>query len=87
MNEENEVFLTRILLAKRWGCSVSTIKRREREGLIRPFEFNARNKRYKLSQIVSIEKKASITSFDLDAYLQQHPLRTSYPPPSDQVIL
>lgn len=60
MNYEDEILLTRAQLCKRWGLKLSSIKRYERKGLLEPVVFNARCKRYRLSDIVSIEKKFSI---------------------------
>jgi len=51
----SEQLLSRRVLAQRWSCCVETIKRREREGLLRPVRFNQRLLRYRLSEIISIE--------------------------------
>ncbi len=54
-----DALISRAEIAKRWGVSVETIKRREREGLIHPLRFNSRLLRYKLSAIEQIEAEAS----------------------------
>ncbi|MEZ5325926.1 MAG: MerR family transcriptional regulator [Verrucomicrobiales bacterium] len=48
--------LSRNQLAKRWGVSKETIKRREREGLLTPIRFNQRLLRYRLDDIVALEQ-------------------------------
>ena len=48
--------LSRSQLASRWGVSKETIKRREREGLLTPIRFNQRLLRYRLEDIVTIER-------------------------------
>ena len=47
-------------LASRWECSVMTIKRREREGLLKPIPISTRLVRYRLSDIEKIEKGESV---------------------------
>lgn len=48
--------ISRDQLAKRWGVSKETIKRREREGLLNPVRFNQRLLRYRMEDIVEVEK-------------------------------
>ncbi len=48
--------ISRDQLAKRWGVSKETIKRREREGLLTPLRFNQRLLRYRMEDIVEIER-------------------------------
>lgn len=48
--------ISRDQLAKRWGVSKETIKRREREGLLTPLRFNQRLLRYRLDDIIAIEQ-------------------------------
>ena len=50
-------FISRDQLAKRWSVSKETIKRREREGLLTPIRFNQRLLRYRLEDIIAIEKE------------------------------
>ena len=42
-------------LATRWTCSEMTIKRREKEGLLKPIHLSTRLVRYRLSDIEDIE--------------------------------
>lgn len=53
-----ERLLSRGELTARWSCSRETLKRREREGILKPVRFNQRLLRYKLSDIVAIEAAA-----------------------------
>jgi hypothetical protein len=50
--------LSRKAVAQRWETSVETIKRREREGLLKAIRFNQRLLRYKLSDIEALENAA-----------------------------
>lgn len=54
-----ERLLSRGQLTIRWSCSRETLKRREREGVLKPIRFNRRFLRYKLSDILRIENEAS----------------------------
>ena len=53
-----ERLISRKELAQRWGVSLETIKRRSREGLLRPRRFNARLIRYSFNEVLAIEKEA-----------------------------
>jgi len=53
-----ERLLSRGELSIRWSCSRETLKRREREGVLRAIRFNQRLLRYKLSDILAIEATA-----------------------------
>jgi hypothetical protein len=46
-------------LAERWGCSIETIKRRERAGVLNAIILG-RLVRYRLSDILSIEAAAAV---------------------------
>ena len=48
-------FISRRELASRWGVSLATIKRRENERLLRPYTFNQRLIRYRLSDVEAFE--------------------------------
>ncbi len=50
--------LSRGELSRRWSCSTETLKRREREGVLKALRFNQRLLRYRLSDIVAIEGAA-----------------------------
>jgi predicted site-specific integrase-resolvase len=54
-----EQLLSRKAVAERWQTSVETVKRREKEGLLRAIRFNERLLRYKLSEIEAIEAAAA----------------------------
>jgi hypothetical protein len=53
--EASEQLVSRKALASRWQCSIETIKRRTREGLLHPVRFNQRLIRYPLSELIRIE--------------------------------
>lgn len=59
-NKAQETLLSRRQLAQRWGVCTETIKRREREELLRAVRFNGRLIRYRLSEIEEIEKGALV---------------------------
>lgn len=52
----SQAFLSRYELAMRWGVSKETIKRREREGLLTPIRFNQRLLRYRLEDVIEVER-------------------------------
>lgn len=54
----NQQFLSRAQIAARWGVSIATVKRREREGFIRALRFNQRLLRYRLSEVERAEAAA-----------------------------
>lgn len=47
--------ITRADLALRWHCSIETIKRREKSGLLKAIRFSERFVRYRLSDILDLE--------------------------------
>jgi hypothetical protein len=53
-----EQLLSRRAVAARWQTSTETIKRREKEGLLKAIPFNQRLLRYKLSDIEALEAAA-----------------------------
>jgi hypothetical protein len=55
---ETGTLLTRACLANRWNCSVATIKRRERSGILKPICLG-RLIRFNLNAIEEIEKSAT----------------------------
>jgi hypothetical protein len=57
-NQGKEVLISRRQLAARWGTSTETLKRREREGILKSIRFNQRLLRYRLSDIIAIEAAA-----------------------------
>ena len=52
-------FLSRAQLCTRWGVCRETIKRREKEGILRALRFNQRLLRYRLSDVLRIEAGAA----------------------------
>jgi hypothetical protein len=58
----DETLLSRKQLCRRWDCSFMTIHRREAAGLLHPLRFNARMYRYKLSEILAIERGAEAST-------------------------
>jgi hypothetical protein len=57
--QQNQSFLSRSSLAKRWDCSRATLKRRERDGILPVYKLG-RAVRYKLVDIELLEKSASV---------------------------
>jgi hypothetical protein len=53
-----EQLLSRKAVAHRWQTSVETVKRREKEGLLKAIRFNERLLRYKLSNVEAVEAAA-----------------------------
>ena len=51
--------LSRKELSARWNLSIKTLKRREKEGILRPLSLGARTVRYRLSEILAIEEDAA----------------------------
>jgi hypothetical protein len=49
--------LSRADLKERWACSLETLKRREKVGLLRPLRLGGKVK-YRLSEIVEAEREA-----------------------------
>ena len=49
--------LSRSDLKERWACSLETLKRREKDGLLRPLKLGTKVK-YRLSDIVEAEREA-----------------------------
>jgi hypothetical protein len=58
ISNESDQLISRRALALRWGVSVETIKRRQRDGILRAIRFNERLLRYKLRDVVAIEASA-----------------------------
>jgi predicted site-specific integrase-resolvase len=55
----SEQLLSRRAVAHRWQTSVETVKRREKEGLIKAIRFNQRLLRYRLSDVEQVEAAAA----------------------------
>jgi hypothetical protein len=58
-HEKDEVLLSRKQVANRWSVSLETVKRRQAAGLLNPLYFSARQVRYRLSDVVSVEESAA----------------------------
>jgi hypothetical protein len=56
--QKAEDYVSRQELCARWGCSLETLKRRERQGILHPVGFSERMVRYKLSEVLDIEREA-----------------------------
>lgn len=56
--QKEEDFISRQELCARWGCSLETLKRRERQGILQPVGFSERMVRYRLSEVTEIEREA-----------------------------
>ena len=54
---ENKAMLSRQELARRWGVSTDTIRRREQEGLLASIRFNSRLVRYRREDVEAIERR------------------------------
>lgn len=53
-NKPGDAFLSRREIALRWSCSEMTVKRREREGLLKPLR-TGRIVRFRLADIEAVE--------------------------------
>jgi hypothetical protein len=58
IDNQSGQLLSRGALAQRWECCIETIKRREREGLLKAIRFNQRLLRYRLKDVLAIEASA-----------------------------
>ena len=58
IHEQSEQLLSRRTFSDRWECCIETIKRREREGVLKSIRFNQKLLRYKLSDIIAVEAAA-----------------------------
>jgi len=56
MNPNPENLLSRRQVAKRWGVSGATVRRREKSGMLHPIVLGPRLIRYRLSEIEAIER-------------------------------
>jgi hypothetical protein len=55
---KNEDYISRQELCARWGCSLETLKRREKAGILHPAGFSERMVRYRLSEVLAVEREA-----------------------------
>ena len=56
-HENQDKLISRARLAERWGVSAMTIKRKEKEGQLPVIRFNERLVRYRLSDVIAIERE------------------------------
>jgi hypothetical protein len=50
-----DTLISRSDLAKRWGCSIETLKRREKSGIINGLRLSARMVRYALDEVLRVD--------------------------------
>lgn len=55
-----EELISRPGLARRWGCHVETIRKREREGQLHALQMGERMIRYRMSEVLAIEAAAAV---------------------------
>jgi hypothetical protein len=56
---EEDDFIARPGLARRWKCHSETIRRREREGQLHPIQLGERMIRYSMREVLAIEHEAA----------------------------
>jgi hypothetical protein len=54
----DDVLISRKWLCTRWQCSDETLRRRERAGLLNPIHLSNRLVRYRLAEVMAVEKDA-----------------------------
>ena len=59
MNPIDDCFLSRAEVMRRWRVSITTVKRREQQGILRPIRMSAHAVRYRLSDVVRAEDEAA----------------------------
>ena len=59
MNPIDDCFLSRAEVMRRWRVSITTVKRREQQGILRPIRMSAHAVRYRLSDVVRVEDEAA----------------------------
>ena len=60
MNPAEDRLVTRQTLSVRWECSLSTVKRLEARGLLRPIKLGDNVLRYRLSDILALEENGEV---------------------------
>ncbi len=56
-HQNEDKLISRARLAERWGVSAMTIRRKEKEGQLPVIRFNERLVRYRLSDVIALERK------------------------------
>jgi predicted DNA-binding transcriptional regulator AlpA len=65
IQQEQDQLISRRDLAARWNLSIKTIHRREKEGILCPLFLGERTVRYRLSEIIEVERRLTeITKHD-----------------------
>ena len=59
INPKSDRLISRKELSERWNLSTKTLKRRERDGELRPLTLSSNTVRYRLSDILKIEENAA----------------------------
>ena len=54
-----QTLIDRKELAARWGCSILTVKRREKDGILKPIHLSTRLVRYRLADVEELEALAT----------------------------
>ena len=55
--QKDEDFISRQGTCARWDCSLETLKRREKQGILHPVGFSERMVRYRLSEVLAVEQE------------------------------
>jgi hypothetical protein len=59
MNPIDDCFLSRAEVMRRWRVSITTVKRRELQGILRPIRMSTHVVRYRLSDVVRAEDEVA----------------------------
>lgn len=55
-------FITRRGLARRWNCSVMTIRRREADKTLTPYLLAGRDIRFRMAEVLAVEQAARVAA-------------------------
>ena len=55
-------FLTRRQLARRWNCSIMTVRRRQADGTLKPYFLAGRDIRFKIADVEALEAAALVAA-------------------------
>ncbi len=59
MDPKDDMLISRAEVMRRWRIFIESVKRREKEGVLRPVRIGWRAVRYSLSDVVRAEEQAS----------------------------
>jgi DNA-binding transcriptional regulator PaaX len=59
MDPKDDMLISRAEVMRRWRISIESVKRREKEGVLRPVRIGWRAVRYRLSDVVRAEEQAA----------------------------